>query len=184
MTVYPPSEDSFLLASEVKNYISSLKDKKIKILDMGSGSGIQALAAIASGIKKENILCADIQPEAITYLKKQGLKALHSDLFSKIPKSHNFNLIVFNAPYLPENKYDKKPDTTAGKRGNEVIIRFLKEAKQHLKEKGIILLLFSSLSRPEEILKEAKKLKYQVEKLTEENIGMMEVLYVYKFSKN
>lgn len=175
--VYPPNEDSFLLETEIKRYIFSLKNKNIRVLDMGSGSGIQALAAINAGINKENILCADIDREAIKELKRQKLKAIKSDLFSKI--KGRFDLIIFNAPYLPEDKYDRLPDTTAGKRGNEVIIKFLKSAKSHLIKDGAILLLFSSLSKPKEILNEAKRLKYKAEKLTEQKL-FFEKLEVWK----
>jgi len=182
--VYSPSDDSFLLAREVQKYFESLEKSEkenIKVLDMGSGSGIQALTAINAGASKSNVLCADIDKEAIAELKKQNLSAAESDLYSNIEKSNRFNLIIFNAPYLPADKYDKKPDTTAGKKGNEIIIRFLKDSKPYLAEKGIILLLFSSLSKPKSILSQAKKLKYKIKKLSEENVGMMESLFVYKF---
>ena len=176
--IYQPEQDSYLLEREVKKFLSNLKNKNIKILDMGSGSGIQALACIKAGIPKNNILCADINKEAITKLKEQNLNAVHTDLFSKI--KGKFDLIIFNAPYLPENKYDKQPDTTAGKKGNEIIIKFLKQAKAHLEKGGAILLLFSSLSKPEQILKQADVLGYKFEQLAEENAGMFEKLFVYE----
>lgn len=181
--VYPPSEDSYFLEEQVKKHISNIKDKsKIKVLDMGSGSGIQAKEAIKAGIPAKNIVCADIDKEAVKQLKKQKLEAIHSDLFSKILKSNKFNLIIFNPPYLPEDEYDKEADTTAGKRGYETITRFLKQAKVHLAEKGIILLLFSSLSRPKIILKEAESLGYNFKLLAEKSVGFFERLFVYKLN--
>ena|SRR3989338_8889396 len=181
---YMPAEDSFLLEEQVKKYISSLtKEQKdeFKVLDMGSGSGIQARAAIASGIKRKNIICADINKEAIVELKRQKLPARKSNLFSNINKEKKFNIIVFNAPYLPSDKYDKQPDTTAGKKGYEIILKFLRKAQRYLAKEGIILLLFSSLSHPEKILAYAKKRGYQAEKLAEKNVGMMETLFVWRF---
>lgn len=176
--IYPPSEDSFLLSEEVEKYIFNLKEKKIKILDMGSGSGIQAMTAIKTGAPKKYVLCADIDEEAVNLLKKQKLNAILSDLFEKV--EDKFNLIIFNAPYLPEDKYDKQADTTAGKQGNEIIIKFLAQAKSHLEKDGVILLLFSSISKPRTILKEAKKLDYKSKLLTTKSVGMMETLFVYK----
>jgi release factor glutamine methyltransferase len=178
--VYSPDEDSYLLAEEVKKFLHSIADKsEFKVLDMGSGSGIQAKAAIESGIKRKNIIAADIDKEAIAELKKQKIPARKSNLFSNINKEKRFNLIIFNAPYLPEDKYDKQADTTAGKKGHEVIIRFLRKAKTYLAENGVILLLFSSLSKPEKILEYSRKRGYQSELLAEKSVGMMERLFVY-----
>lgn len=181
--IYSPSDDSFLLADEVKKHIFNILGKgknKLKVLDMGSGSGIQALSAIESGIKKTNILCADIDNEAVKFLKRLKLKTIKTNLFSNIKKSDKFSLIIFNAPYLPESKYDNQADTTAGKKGYEIIIEFLKQAKSHLAKKGAILLLFSSLSKPKIILKEAKSLKYNFKILAKKSVGFFEKLFVYK----
>jgi HemK-related putative methylase len=145
--IYQPAEDSFLLAKFVEKEID--KNKIIEVLDMGSGSGIQAETAIKAGINSEGIILADINPDAIKILKKKfpESKVILSDLFSKIPDSFKFNLIIFNPPYLPDNKFDKESDTSGGKKGSEVINRFLKQAKKYLSEKGKILLITSSLTK-------------------------------------
>lgn len=181
--MYHPREDSYMLEKEVKNFVSKLNKKqreKLKVLDIGSGSGIQALSCIKSGIKRENILCADIDSDCIKHLKKQKLNAIRSDLFSNISENMKFDLIIFNPPYLPKDKFDNKPDTTAGKRGNEIIIKFLRKAKKYLSKNGTISLLFSSLSKPKEILKLSEKLGYKNKKLSE--LGLFfEKLFVYEF---
>jgi HemK-related putative methylase len=177
---YQPAQDSFLLSKQIEKYLQNIKNNNIKALDMGSGSGIQAKTIIKAGIKRENILCIDQDKKAVEYLKKQNLKTIKSDLFSKIKKSKKFDLIVFNPPYLPEDKYDKEKDTTAGKKGYETIIKFLRQAKNHLKKNAAILLLFSSLSKPQIILKFAKNNGYKCEKIAEEYVGMFETLFVYK----
>ncbi len=131
------------------------KKKAVKILDMGSGSGIQAEACLQAGVSKRDILVADIDQEVVSYLKEKDFKAVHSNLFSKI--KGKFDLIIFNPPYLPEHSKEKGLDTTGGKNGYETIIRFIRQAKTHLKKGGKIFLLFSSLSKPEIIKQEAKK---------------------------
>ena len=126
---------------------------------MGSGSGIQAQTCKKLGFN--NILTADISREAVKHLKQQGFKSIKSNLFSKInkkTKKNKFDLIIFNPPYLPEDKYDKEKDTTAGKKGYEVIIKFLKQAKQHLNNHGRIFLLISSLTLKSRIKKFKPKL--------------------------
>jgi len=114
---------------------------------MGTGSGILAQTAKNSGIKK--ILAADIDKESLNNIK--AIQTIHSNLFSNIKQK--FDLITFNAPYLPEHKHDKKSDTTGGKLGDETAVEFIKQAKQHLKPNGKIFLLISSRTPQKRIKK-------------------------------
>lgn len=176
MPIYIPSEDSYLLSETLKNYLEN-KNKSIKILDMGSGSGIQAKTCRDLGFK--NIICADINQEAVKNLKKQGFTSIKSNLFSNINKKERFNLIIFNPPYLPEHRFDKEKDTTGGKKGCEIIIKFLKQAKSYLDKNGTILLLFSSLSKPKIILKKSEQLNYSPTELSSKKL-FFEELWVYE----
>ena len=178
--IYKPSEDSYLLQKTLKNFLKN-KNKSINILDMGSGSGIQAQTCISLGFKK--ILAVDKNPEAVKNLTEKKINTIKSDLFSKI-KIKKFDLIIFNPPYLPEDPREPKESqlaTTAGKKGYEIINKFLKQATSKLKPKSKILLLFSSLSLPNIILKNAKSLGYNYQLLSNEKIPFEE-LYVYEFS--
>jgi HemK-related putative methylase len=180
MEIYSPREDSYLLSETLKDYLKD-KDKGISIMDMGSGSGIQAQTCKDMGF--ENILTADINPDAVKLLKEKGFDSINTDLFSKIEKSSKFDLIIFNAPYLPEHKYDKEKDTTGGKKGYETIVEFLRQAKWHLNKKGTIMLLFSSFSKPRIIKTEAKKLGYKHELMASKRIEFEELLvYMLKSS--
>ena len=151
--IYSPREDSYLLEKQVKLY-----SKNKSVLDIGSGSGIQSLAALNSGAS--SVTASDISDEVISHLKKivkdnnYPIKIIQSNLFSKIKSS--FDLIVFNPPYLPEDKEEDKDSqlaTTGGKHGDEIILNFLKQAQAHLNKKGIILLLLSSLTPQDNITK-------------------------------
>jgi release factor glutamine methyltransferase len=189
MSIYQPAEDSYLLSNTIKEYLKNkIKNKEInqenqefKILDMGSGSGIQAETCKRLGFN--NIICVDINPEAVNHLKKQGFKAVKTDLFLDINPKTKFDLIIFNPPYLPEDKRepkDSRTNTTAGNRGYETIISFLEQAKSHLNNKASILLLFSSLSQPRIIINKAKDyLGYKMKLLSSKNI-FFEELYVYE----
>ena len=174
--IYSPAEDSWLMQDCLKKYLKE-KDKCIKILDIGAGSGILGEACIELGFK--NVICADISREVISFLKKKKLNTIKSDLFFNI--NRKFDLIIFNPPYLPEDSrepVESRRNTTGGKKGYEIIIRFLNEAKNHLNKKGEILLLFSSLSHPNIILKEIKSLGFKAKKLDFKKLDFEEI-FIY-----
>lgn len=171
--IYQPSDDSYLLEKYVSNFA-----KGKKVLDMGSGSGIQALSAINSNAS--SVLAADINPESIKFLKDRGITAIKSNLFSNI--KGKFDLIIFNPPYLPQDSREDKASqlaTTGGKNGDEIILRFLKNVKSHLNDGGIILLLLSSLTPREKIDSILNKNKLKKEILGKKKL-FMESLEVWK----
>jgi len=180
--IYQPAEDSYLLSKAIEEYLKKIKDKKISILDIGSGSGIQAQTCKESGFT--NLLVTDVNPKVVKHLRKKGFKSIKSDLFSNIGKNKKFDLIIFNPPYLPLDKREPKDsqiNTVAGKQGYEIIIKFLKQAVNYLSEKGSILLLFSSFSKPEFIKKTAQKIGYNLEKLATKKL-FFEEIFVYKLT--
>ncbi len=149
MAIYEPAEDSYLLSNALKQEIPNLAkgDKNLNFLDMGCGSGIVLQEAVKAGIRKENAAGADINSEAVDHCKKLGFNCIKSDLFQNI--EGRFNIITFNPPYLPLDKLEpetSRRETTGGKKGNEIILRFLSQAKKHLASEGKIFLITSSLS--------------------------------------
>jgi len=172
--IYKPREDSYLLREQVKKYA-----KNRIVLDIGTGSGIQALAAKEAGAK--SVTASDILGEAVKEVCFMGIKCVKSNLFSKI--KGRFDLIIFNPLYLPKDPREPKDSrlaTTGGRRGDEVIILFLNQVKPHMNKNAVILLLLSSLTPQDRIallLKELK-LEYQIiatEKLFMENLFVWEI---------
>ena len=171
--IYQPQEDSYLL----EKYVKKLSKGK-KVLDLGAGSGIQSIAALSSGAKK--VLTVEVDKESISHCKNLGINCVKSDLFSNI--KGKFDLIVFNPPYLPEDNredLESKRATTGGKKGDEVILKFLKQAKKHLEDKGKILIIVSSLTPKDNIIKLLEKLKMKEEVLESESF-FMEKLEVWE----
>lgn len=154
--IYEPAEDSFLMADVLKKHI---KNKKIKCLEIGVGSGIQLTTLKEIGIDPKNIFGVDINKAAVVHCRKLGFNCLPSDLFNEV--KGKYNLIIFNPPYLPRDKREPKDSqiaTTGGKLGSEIINKFLKQAKKHLAPKGKIFLLTSSLTKDIDWLDYKKKL--------------------------
>ena len=125
---------------------------------MGTGSGILALTA-TKFLKKENITAADINEKAIKKLNKQKINKIHTNLFKNLKNS--FDIIVFNAPYLPQDKREPKDSqlaTTGGLKGDEISLKFIQQAKDHLNKNGKIFLLISSLTPMNKIKKFSTKI--------------------------
>ncbi len=134
MYVYEPSDDSYLLSSELS------KRRCARFLDMGCGTGIQA----NSIARAKEIVCADINKNAVDFAMKNvghpNAKFIVSDLFSNI--NGRYDLIAFNTPYLD----DEEPQDIAWtymQNGADVIRRFLCDAKQFLSPNGKILMVLS-----------------------------------------
>ena len=167
--IYEPRDDSYMLEKQVKKFATG------RVLDMGTGCGIQALASLE---KTKDVEACDINQEAADHVKELGVNAYKSDLFENV--KGKFDLIIFNPPYLPLDKDEDEESrivTTGGEKGYEVIERFLKEAKNYLNKDGIILLVFSTLSG--NVNKIIEENGYCYEKLDEKKV-FFESLYVYK----
>jgi HemK-related putative methylase len=148
--IYEPAEDSFLMSRILKEKIPFLLEKNpnLNFLEIGAGSGIHLETAKNSGIKLENIFSSDIDKKSVSHCQLLGFNCIHSDLFEKIPKL-KFDLIIFNPPYLPEDSREPKDSqtaTTGGKKGNEIILKFLGQSKKFLSKNGKIFLITSSLA--------------------------------------
>jgi len=86
--------------------------------------------------------------------------------------------IIFNPPYLPEDPNDKDVALDGGKKGYELICRFLNEANPYIKPKTKILLVFSSLTGKDTIDRYLIKKRFKFRELEKENI-FFEGIFVY-----
>ena len=150
-SIYQPAEDSFLMSNILKENIPYLLEKNpdLKFLEIGAGSGLHLQTAFTFGIKKENIFSSDINKNAVSHCSSLGFNCIYSDLFENFSENEKFDIIIFNPPYLPEDKNEPKSSriaTTGGKKGNEIILRFLHQAKNYINKEGKIYLITSSLS--------------------------------------
>lgn len=178
---YKPLEDSFLIQKYVKKYAYG------SVLDMGTGTGILAKTA-ARNKKVKKVLAADIDEAAIAYCKNtirsKKISFVVSNLFSNLKGT--FDTIIFNPPYLPEHPDEDKDVARAvsgGKKGYELIALFLNQTGKHLKTKGNILLLFSSLTNKGIVDKLIEDNSFVFEELDTQKF-FMETLYCYLIKKN
>lgn len=176
--VYEPQEDSYLLLEYVKKLAHG------RVLDMGAGSGILAIGAAEKDDVRE-VFAADIDEQAVKELrekKKSKVKVVLSDLFMNVGGS--FDVIIFNPPYLPDEERDYDVALAGGKKGHELIARFLHDAKDYLNKDGFILMVFSNMTGKEEVDAIIKKEGYSSELLESRSLAFFEELYIYKISIN
>ncbi len=177
-SVYFPREDSFLLEKAVSAHAFGT------VLDLGTGSGIQAIAA-AQNPEVKSVVAVDLNPEALVVAKqnasKEGVEGkirfAKSDLFSSLGEE-KFDCILFNPPYLPVSEGENVDDIAleSGESGRELTERFLREFESHLNEKGMILLVQSSLSKWQETKKQLEEKGFSVEKVGSERFFFEEIV--------
>jgi release factor glutamine methyltransferase len=181
--VYEPAEDSFLFAESLQ------VREKDKVIDMGTGCGILGILAAA---KAEEVLAVDINPYAVT-CAKENAKLNHTfgkmffaqgDLFGPVRAGERFDLILFNAPYLPSEADEESSwlDRAwgGGVSGRDVINGFVREAPKYLKHDGEILLMQSTLSNVEETFSSFKEEGLTAKVIAKRDLPFFETIVLLK----
>ena len=126
------------------------------VLDMGTGSGIQAITA---GHTASKVIAVDINPEAVRLARgnviKNGVEnnvsVIEGDLFSPLSPRHEFSVILFTPPYL-EGTLKTYFDNALFDSNKDLVRRFFKDAKEYLKPGGYIQMIYSSIAEPEQAI--------------------------------
>ena len=177
--VYSPSDDSFLLLK-----ITEVKPGE-RFLEMGCGSGLISLHAAKAGAE---VTAADINPFAVECTRRNAsrnnlrVKTIESNLFERV--EGDFDVIVFNPPYLPEETRSTswiEKSWSGGEEGSEVAVQFLDAAWKHLLPGGRVYIILSSIGGFTAALKSAKP-RYDSEILEEKKM-FFESIYAYKFRR-
>lgn len=158
--VYEPAEDSFLFAENLHVAAGEA------VLDLGTGCGILAVVAAKQGAQ---VTTVDLNPYAIRCAKANAklngvagrVGFVRGDLFSALRAGVAFDVVVFNAPYLPS--LEDEAETwlarawAGGADGRLIIDRFISEVPAYLKPQGRVLLMQSTLTVVEETLRRFAK---------------------------
>jgi len=177
--VYKPAEDTYLLLDLLE--LNGVEN----VLEIGCGTGIISIHCGSLGCE---VLSVDKNKKALENTEFNAknndidISVKRSDLFSEIKKK-DWDVIILNPPYLPEAELLNKDDRwDGGKRGDELIVRFLDEAATHLCDQGELYFCYSSLSPTEEIEKIIEE-HYEVVDLQKEEF-FYESLYGKRLKKS
>jgi release factor glutamine methyltransferase len=135
------------------------------VLDMGTGSGIQAITA---GDKASKVIAIDINPEAVKFARinvkannlENTVSVLEGDLFAPLKQQPLFNTVLFTPPYMhgsPKTDFEH----ALYDRNKQLIRRFFKEAGDYIKPDGYIQMLYSSISGQDQALEIAEQLGWK-----------------------
>ena len=153
--IYEPAEDSFLFAENLD------VQKGAEVIDVGTGSGFLAVLAAENAA---NVFALDVNPYAIRCAKANSVLSsvdskidfLQADLLTALNSKAKFDLILFNAPYLPSEAHEAESwigrSWAGGINGREVVDRFITQVPTHLMHGGRVLLMQSTLTGVEETI--------------------------------
>lgn len=146
--VFPPRSDYSVSSKSVFETLGKLQG--LEVADIGSGSGVESIAAAIAGAK--HVDAADIDQHAVDCSKHNvGINGLQgsidvfcSDLFQNFPRK-KYDLIIANLPIVNFDAGDDAINKALYDKGLETHKRLFVEAKEFLAENGTITFTHANL---------------------------------------
>jgi len=184
-TVFHPG--FFFSTKILGDYLRRLSLSGMHVLDMGSGSGLLSLIVAQQGAK---VLSVDINAKAVdctrTNAEKNNLAhtvtAIQSDLFDNVPATSQYDYIIWNPPFFPEEPDDEATNAWKGGRGHRIISRFAEQASSFLSRDGRIILILSTQMNIEVIVQFFTRLAFQAS-VVDKRRSYFETFNIYEFRR-
>ena len=158
-----------------------------RVLDMGSGSGVQAVTAAATA---ESVFAVDINFAAARKTRENAelngvgerVYAIQGDLFGPLRSGARFDLILFTPPYMegtPRNDLERAWFDP----GKALVKRFFKEAGDYLKRGGCVQMVYSSMAENLRALEIAERYGWTYT-IAARRRSLLETFYIYRLRRN
>lgn len=150
-----PRPDTEVIVEEILNIAKKTVSNRIKILDIGTGSGAIAIA-LACEIPHASVMATDISLTALDVARRNAcslgiqnqIDFRQGDLFE--PVKGIFDIIASNPPYIGAQEYEELPEGVrafepreallAGKSGLEFYEKLIYQTESYLEKNGWLLL--------------------------------------------
>lgn len=147
-----PRPETELLVELIAKRLSA---DPVTILDLGTGTGVLALA-LASRFPTARVTAVDRSAEALALAGENALalglrervRILHSDWCNALPVGERYDLIVANPPYLTEAElaaaapevrdFDPREALVSGQEGRADLETILRQSRPFLKDGGLL----------------------------------------------
>ncbi|QDU55931.1 peptide chain release factor N(5)-glutamine methyltransferase [Aeoliella mucimassa] len=149
-------------------------DAPLRVLDIGTGSGIVAIC-LAKHLPKSQVTAVDLSPQAIEVAKRNAAKHkvddrvafVKGDAYQALPADAKYDFIASNPPYVTSEEMQQLNKTVrdfepalaldGGPEGTDVIERLIREAPERLTPTGVLAIEMSPMiaTRVERLIEES-----------------------------
>ena len=181
-TVFHPRY--FLTSEFFASVIDRLDLRGKRVADVGTGSGILALAAARAGAK--DVAAIDINPNAVLAATENArlnrmenrVRAVCSNLFAELDPAENFDIIISSPPSFPGEPRDIADRAWHAGPNYRDIAPLFEQARERLAPGGRFYVLLSSDSDLDFFRALGEKAGFQAELVAERSI-LIESLLIY-----
>jgi methylase of polypeptide subunit release factors len=183
-TVFHPT--LFLTSEFFARFLATTNLASKRVADVGTGSGILALAAARAGA---TVVALDINPKAVKAATDNAcanglgdrVTAIRSDLMSGLEPDCLFDVIISNPPFFSGEPRDMADRAWVAGPGYRDIISLFEQARQRLKPSGAMYVLLSSDSDLHFLGKLIAKARFRARIATSFSI-MIESMIIYELT--
>ena len=174
-TVFHPR--IFLTSEFFAAFVARLDLNGKRVADVGTGSGIIALAAARAGAA--SVVAVDINPNAARAALNGRVSAVCSNLLSALAPRAQFDIILSNPPYFPDEPLDLADRAWNAGPGYRDIAPLFEQARARLAPGGTMYLLISSESDFDLLGALIERAGFRVRPVQERSI-LIESLLIYE----